>query len=58
MPAILLGLSGVYAVFMLTLAAAVVRYPGTTYLRLWFAVFLLASAGSTCIALRGQCLWA
>lgn len=52
-PAILLGLSGVYAVFTLTLAAAVVRYPGSTYLRLWFAVFLLASAGSTCIALRG-----
>ncbi|CUA91718.1 diguanylate cyclase (GGDEF) domain [Pannonibacter indicus] len=52
-PAILLGLSGVYAVFTLTLAAAVVRYPGSTYLRLWFAVFLLASAGSTSIALRG-----
>ncbi len=53
MPAMLLGLSGVYAVFMLTLVAAVVRYPGSTYLRLWLAVFLLASAGSTCMALRG-----
>lgn len=53
-PAMLLGLSGVYAVFTLMLAVAVIRYPRITYLRLWFAVFLLTSAGAGCMALRGS----
>lgn len=54
LPAMLLCLSGVYAVFTLMLAAAVIRYPRIIHLRLWLAVFLLASAGGGLMALRGE----
>jgi diguanylate cyclase (GGDEF)-like protein len=54
LPAMLLCLSGVYAVFTLMLAAAVIRYPRITYLRLWFGVFLFGAAGGGLMALRGE----